>query len=190
LKLLPRINFINILRTRFLYESALSSYSLVTFWQKKHFCTKNAYIKCWWNWPPVFFVRCGVKIFFTNHVTCYRKSWRHLNLKLSRSSLLWFRVRLIYAFSISTRCQFHQRSMCSFYAHRSRKRKKIYLSKSSVSFYAFGIWEHKAVRWLMKLSPSVNFINVLHTDFLCADPKSAKKNDNLTVFLCFWDLDM
>jgi hypothetical protein len=35
-----------------------------------------------------------------------------------------------------------------------------------------------------RLRPSgVNFINLLRAAFLCADPKRAKKTDNLTVFL-------
>jgi len=25
-------------------------FSIVTFWRKKHFRTKNAHVKCWWNW--------------------------------------------------------------------------------------------------------------------------------------------
>jgi len=36
--------------------------------------------------------------------------------------------------------------------------------------------------------PGVNFIDVLRAAFTCADPKSAKNTDNLTVFLRFWDL--
>jgi hypothetical protein len=39
------VNFINILRAHFLYKSALRSFSLVTFLQKKHFRAKNAAIK-------------------------------------------------------------------------------------------------------------------------------------------------
>ncbi len=35
---------------------------------------------------------------------------------------------------------------------------------------------------LVKLTPGVNFINVLQTAFMSADLKSAKKTDNLTVF--------
>jgi len=27
------------------------SFPLITFWQKKHFRTKTARVKCWWNWP-------------------------------------------------------------------------------------------------------------------------------------------
>ncbi len=58
--------------------------------------------------------------------------------------------------------------------------------KQSSQQCCLALWEPtgvKAVRWpLMKLSPGVNFINVLQTAFLCTDPKSAKKNDNLTVF--------
>jgi hypothetical protein len=40
----------------FLYKSTLCSFSPVTFWlwpKKKHFNTKNAWVKCWWNWPKV-----------------------------------------------------------------------------------------------------------------------------------------
>ncbi len=44
----------------------------------------------------------------------------------------------------------------------------------------------KAVRrTLMKLSPGVNFINILYTAFTLVDPKSAKKINNLTVFYAF-----
>ncbi len=56
MKSTPWVNFINILHVHFSRKSKLSSFSLVTFWlwQKdlgnKHFCTKNARIKCWWNW--------------------------------------------------------------------------------------------------------------------------------------------
>jgi len=45
------VNFINILCVHFSYQSALRSFSLVKFWWKKHFRTKNACVKCWWNWP-------------------------------------------------------------------------------------------------------------------------------------------
>jgi len=34
-------NFINILHTRFSFESDLRSFSLVMFWRKKQFCTKT-----------------------------------------------------------------------------------------------------------------------------------------------------
>jgi len=53
----PETNFINISHARYLYESKLSTFSLITFglaifcppkyWQKK------SYIKCWWNWHLV-----------------------------------------------------------------------------------------------------------------------------------------
>jgi len=46
----PGVNFINLLHARFSYKSALRSFSLITFWQKKHFPMKNARLKCWWNW--------------------------------------------------------------------------------------------------------------------------------------------
>jgi len=35
---------------------------------------------------------------------------------------------------------------------------------------------------LMKLTPGVNFINILHTAFTLVDPNSLNKIDNLTVF--------
>ncbi len=41
-----------------------------------------------------------------------------------------------------------------------------------------------------KCFAGVNFINVLWAALTRADPKSTKKTDNLTVFLCIWDLRM
>jgi len=41
---------------------------------------------------------------------------------------------------------------------------------------------------LAKLSPGVNFTNVLRAAFMRSDPKSAKKTDNWTVFLRLWDM--
>ncbi len=35
---------------------------------------------------------------------------------------------------------------------------------------------------LMKLTASVNLTNILKAAFVCSDPESAKKIDNLTVF--------
>ncbi len=40
----------------------------------------------------------------------------------------------------------------------------------------------------MKLSPGVDFTNNLEAAFARADPKRAKKTDNLNVFFRFWDL--
>jgi len=40
----------------------------------------------------------------------------------------------------------------------------------------------------VKSIPDVNFISILRAAFALKDPKSIKKIDNLTVFLCFWDL--
>jgi len=34
----------------FLYESKLSSFSLLRVWLWTNFRTKNARVKCWWNW--------------------------------------------------------------------------------------------------------------------------------------------
>jgi len=36
--------------------------------------------------------------------------------------------------------------------------------------------------------PGVNFINVLQAAFAPVDPKSVKDIDDLTKFLCFWEL--
>jgi len=45
-----------------------------------------------------------------------------------------------------------------------------------------------AHKMLVKLTPGVNFTNILHAAFIRPYPKSEKKTDNLTVFLRFWDL--
>jgi len=37
----------------------------------------------------------------------------------------------------------------------------------------------------VQLTPGVNFINALRAPFTCPDPKSAIKNENLTVFFVF-----
>ncbi len=45
-KLTTGDNFTNILCAHFSYKSASRSFSLVTFWQKKHFRTNTARVKC------------------------------------------------------------------------------------------------------------------------------------------------
>jgi len=45
-----------------------------------------------------------------------------------------------------------------------------------------------ARRTLMKLTPGLNFINILRTTFTFADPKSAKRFWRLDWLLCFWEL--
>jgi len=37
-------------------------------------------------------------------------------------------------------------------------------------------------KMLVKLTPGVNFMNVLRSAFMCTDPKPTKKTDDLTVF--------
>jgi len=44
------------------------------------------------------------------------------------------------------------------------------------------LYEKCVQKMLMKLTPGVNFINVLRAAFLKSDPKSAKKTENMTVF--------
>jgi len=59
-----------------------------------------------------------------------------------------------------TWAQFHQRSTYSFYARRSRKRKKI--DDFTVFFTLLSSAHVKAaLKTLMKLTPGVNFINML-----------------------------
>jgi len=51
----PWVNFIYILRARFLYKSALPRFSLYTFWPRDFlapkYWQKNEHVKRWWNWP-------------------------------------------------------------------------------------------------------------------------------------------
>jgi len=53
IKSTPGVNYIYILCTRFLYKSALHSFSLVMFWRKKHFRTKNMHVKCLKSTPDL-----------------------------------------------------------------------------------------------------------------------------------------
>jgi len=44
-----------------------------------------------------------------------------------------------------------------------------------------------AQKIMVKLTPGVNFINILLKAFTLADPKSAKKHSQIiSLFLCFW----
>jgi len=94
------------------------------------------------------------------------------------------KLRLEFLGTSSIRCQFHQHFTCSFFVRTSFRQ----------IFYSY-IWlgtkisyKKRARLTLMKLTPGVNFINILRTAFLCADLKSAKKTFKLSVLLHFWDL--
>ncbi len=82
--------------------------------------------------------------------------------------------------------QFHQCSMSSFCTHRSWKPKNTdYLT---VFFALSGsVCVKAACRMLLKLTPGLNFTNVLRTAFALVDPNS-EKNSVISVFLHFWDL--
>jgi len=78
------------------------------------------------------------------------------------------------------RAQFHQRSMYSFYARRSQKRKKD--SQVVNLFTLLRSTSIKAARiMLVKLTPGVNFINILCTAFALVDPKSVKNTGKSSV---------
>jgi hypothetical protein len=53
----PDVNFINILRVHFspiFWPKKLQSWNVTRESSAKHFCTKNALVKCWWYWPQNF----------------------------------------------------------------------------------------------------------------------------------------
>jgi len=112
---------------------------------------------------------------------CQEKNFRFQNLKFSTFFIpslwsvenLWLRfrsaeikIRQLVLLKIFIRCQFHQHFKCSFYARRSQKRQMTLLTW--LSFFAhLGSTCVKAVhRTLMKLSPGVDFINILLKSFL------------------------
>jgi len=84
--------------------------------------------------------------------------------------------------------QFHQHSTYSFYPRRSQKRKKILMTDWVLTHS--GSTRAKAVRrTFMKLTPGLNFINVLRTASTLTDPKSVERYFWLNcIFLRFWDL--
>ncbi len=51
----PFVNFINVLRLHFLYEHCFGSLHVCRKSCRNDVCTKNSYVKCWWNWH-IFFV--------------------------------------------------------------------------------------------------------------------------------------
>jgi len=75
--------------------------------------------------------------------------------------------------------QFLQRSTYSFYARKSRMRKK--QSSQQCHLTLLGPTGVKAAHWmLMKSTLGINFINVLWAAFVPVDPKSVKR---------YWQLD-
>jgi len=58
--------------------------------------------------------------------------------------------------------------------------------KTAILTVFFGLWGSVLLkadqRMLMKLTPVVDFINIMQPDFTRTDPKCTKKIDNSTVF--------
>jgi len=95
-----------------------------------------------------------------------------LTLKMN---LRWY----VFAVKVETIwAQFHQLFKYSFYACRSRKHQKILMTW--LSFFSHsGSTSVKAVhRTLVKLTPGVNFINVLLAAFSWEDPKRVKRQSS------------
>jgi len=56
------------------------------------------------------------------------------------------------------------------------------------SYVLFCSYEKRAWKTLVKLTPGLNFINVLCTTFMRADPESVMIQSIPQYLLCFWDL--
>jgi len=75
---------------KFLYESKLRSFSLVTFWLRNFLAPKyckKARIKCWWNWPldevdPAFYNRQPWPLKADKRLNA-QKNW-HLSYKVEK----------------------------------------------------------------------------------------------------------
>ncbi len=76
----------------------------------------------------------------------------------------------------NTRCQFHQRFLRVFFVRTSFRQ----LFSSYIWLGAKILFEKCEHLTLMKLTTSVNFVNVLRTSFVPVDPKSTKR---------YWRLD-
>jgi len=77
--------------------------------------------------------------------------------------------------------QFHQHVYEQLFCVQIPKAQKDY--QLDCIFYAFESALVKAAhKMLGKLTPGVNFINILQAAFVSTDPQSIKKTDNLTVF--------
>jgi len=91
------------------------------------------------------------------------------------------------SFSMEFRGQFHQHIYAQLYARISQSVRT--QSSHQYLFTLLGSTHVKAVhRILIKLSPGVNFINILWTAYTWAEPIRLKKTVKSWVFLRFWDL--
>ncbi len=125
--------------------------------------------------PKLYNLFQNVRQFFSKEI---RPAWEVLTFFHSASSN--DTSLTLKAQTLTIRCQFHQRSTCSFYARRSQKCQMILLTWLSFFAHSGSTCVRAVRRTLMKLSPSVNF-NVFRAAFTHTDPENAKKTDNLTV---------
>jgi len=114
---------------------------LCDFW-RQNFVQKNVCVKYWWKWLQKCFVHFSVQTVWV----CNFLAKGNQN-----KSYIWN------VGEIDFRDQFHQRSMSSFYAHRSQKHKKTV--NLSVFFAILGsVCVKAACRMLMKLTSDRNSI--------------------------------
>jgi len=109
--------------------------------------------------------------------------------------LLWticffgFYLLFLVVMQLLVRGWFHQCFTNSFWVWRSHKRKK-----TLTTWLSFALLGSALIKALYEnvgeIDTRFNFTNVLWAAFTNKDTKSAKDTDNLTVFLCFWDLNL
>ncbi len=69
---------------------ARKGFSLVTFWRKKHFRTKNASIKCWWNWHLVIHL-CSTVEFSKKRPRANWTGFERLRFNPHTSRIIWIK---------------------------------------------------------------------------------------------------
>jgi len=89
----------------------------------------------------------------------------YVYVQLAAETTFVQKTRVFCIDEIDGRCQFHQHSMSSFFECRSKKGKKTSDNLTICFVLLESAIEKSAHKMLVKLSPSVNFINVKRTNF-------------------------
>jgi len=129
--------------------------------------------------PKLYNLFQNVRQFFSKEI---RPAWEVLTFFHSASSN--DTSLTLKAQTLTIRCQFHQRSTCSFYARRSQKCQMILLTWLSFFAHSGSTCVRAVRRTLMKLSPKCQFHQCFSSSFYAHRSWKRKKDRQLDCHFC------
>jgi len=161
------VNFINILRMPFLYESTLHSFSLITVWLWffwwKNIGAKAAH-KCWWNWLPGSQPLEGAWMWVALYHKFYVITYEHFVFSFRHQKIFVSSKILTYIMSLSHYCFLEER-----WVHKIGGRQKETLRRMLIRIWRQGLnYQSKLTLFLKnrKYRPLFNSIFFFASTFL------------------------